>query len=60
MFWWIVLALVVVGTALAWWSSGKMPGRTGRAAIEYRNDDQAKGFAQRPDTFRDGNIGGGA
>ena len=23
MFWWIVLAVVVVGFALAWWSSGR-------------------------------------
>ncbi|QIK76848.1 hypothetical protein [Nocardioides piscis] len=26
MFWWIVLAVVVVGFALAWWSSGRARG----------------------------------
>ena len=26
MFWWIVLAVVVVGFALAWWSSGRSKG----------------------------------
>ena len=30
MFWWIVLAVVVVGFTLAWWSSGRQPGILGR------------------------------
>lgn len=27
MFWWIVLAVAVVGFVLAWWSSGRAKGR---------------------------------
>ncbi len=30
-FWWIVLAVVVIGFALAWWSSGRSTGRPGRS-----------------------------
>jgi hypothetical protein len=28
MFWWVVLAVVVVGFALAWWTSGRKKGVT--------------------------------
>jgi hypothetical protein len=58
MFWWIVLALVVIGVALAWWSSGGKPGRPGKAGVDYRNEAQAKGLDQRPDQMGGGNISG--
>jgi hypothetical protein len=36
MFWWIVLGVVLVGLALAWWSSGRTRGRTDIASVERR------------------------
>jgi len=60
MFWWVSGAVVVVLIALAWWSSGRLPGRSGKAGHDYRNDAQAKGLDQRPDTTGGGNIGGSA
>lgn len=44
MFWWIVLAVVVVGFAVAWWSSGRTdkpmpPGRPRTSADDYTGGD---------------------
>jgi hypothetical protein len=51
MFWWIVLAVVVVGFALAWWSSGRAKGRAGSDVQK----DAAQGDALR----KFGTAGGG-
>ncbi|GAB3792720.1 hypothetical protein [Nocardioides ungokensis] len=38
MFWWIVLAVVVVGFALAWWSSGRA-----RRGVDSVAESRARG-----------------
>ena len=58
MFWWIVLAVVVVGFALAWWASGRAKGKVppgDRATAEGEALDK-----YGPATGRGGNLPGGA
>ena len=58
MFWWIVLAVVVVGLALAWWTSGRS-----RRALTPGDDRLARqGDVENkhgPGTDRGGNVSGG-
>lgn len=53
MFWWIVLAVVVVGFSLAWWSSGRSKG-LGRG-IQRIDGGRVQGDALR----KHGTAGGG-
>jgi hypothetical protein len=44
MFWWIVLGVVVVGFALAWWSSGRAHGGVDPSAVDrQRKIDEGRG-----------------
>jgi hypothetical protein len=47
MFWLIVLGVVVVLVAIAWWSSGRTRGRTDLAAMERRRK-HVEGRASEP------------
>jgi hypothetical protein len=50
MFWWIVLVVVVVGLALAWWSSGRQKGGV---------DDARAQHLRKINEGRSGEFGGG-
>lgn len=43
MFWWIVLALIVIGFALAWWTSGRSRGAQNQGDPHRRWTDEGKG-----------------
>ena len=43
MFWWIVLALIVIGLALAWWTSGRARGTQNQGDAHRRWTDEGKG-----------------
>ena len=38
MFWIVVAVVIVVLTALAWWSSGRAPGRTGSSDVRAEGE----------------------
>jgi hypothetical protein len=42
-FWWIVLALIVIGFALAWWTSGRSRGAQNQGDPHRRWTDEGKG-----------------
>ena len=57
MFWWIVLAVVVVGFALAWWSSGRSKGLGG--PLRKVDPSRVQGDAMRKHGSAGSGGGGG-
>ena len=59
MFWWIVLAVVVVGFALAWWTSGRTRrGVDGAAESRARGKTEGSLYSYKANAPHDGPSGG--